>query len=395
MSRPLLEVADIFRSFGAQFVARGRTLLSWPQHKVMRAIERCRTAALGTHRDRCTKCGHDFGVSYNSCRNRHCPKCQTQARNQWVAARTRDLVPLTYFHVVFTVPHQLSELMLQNKRTLYELLFRAVASTLMEVAANPKHLGAEIGFLSVLHTWGQTLVHHPHIHCVVPAGGFAPGRTRWVRPRYPRFFLPKAVLSEVFRGKFTDGLKNLFRRKQLAFHGSLKWLQEPLSFARFLHTLHRHQWVVYAKKPFGGPEHVLHYLARYTHRVAISNHRLIAMEDGKVTFRWKDYAHGAKKRKMTLLAEEFIRRFLLHVLPKGFMRIRHYGWMANRCRRQRAALCRRLLGAELPPEPALQTHAAPARQCPFCGGTIEAVEIERPRELSRPRLSRRRDPDSS
>jgi hypothetical protein len=359
----------------------------------MRAIERCRTAALGRHRDRCVDCGKDFGFSFNSCRNRHCPKCQTQARNRWVAARTRELVPLTYFHVVFTVPHQLSELMLQNKRVLYNLLFRTVSATLLEVAANPKRLGAEIGFLCVLHTWGQTLIHHPHIHCVVPAGGFAPGRTQWVRPRRAGFFLPQDVLGEVFRGKFTDALKGLFRRKKLAFHGSLAWLAEPRCFAQFLRTLHRHKWVVHVKKPFGGPEHVLHYLARYTHRVAISNHRLIGMEDGKVTFRWKDYAHGGKKRKMTLAAEEFIRRFLIHVLPKGLMRIRHYGWMANRCRRQRAAQCRALLAVE-PPPPVTNSDAS-ARRCPSCGGAIEVVERIVPRYLSRRRPCRRREPDSS
>ena len=279
MNRPTLEVADIFRAWAGRFIERSRARVSWPQHKVIQAIERCRTSALGKHRDRCTSCGHDFGFSFNSCRNRHCPKCQTGARNRWIAARVRELVPLGYFHAVFTVPHQLSELMLQNKRVLYELLFRCVAATLLEVAANPRHLGAEIGFLCVLHTWGQTLIHHPHIHCVVPSGGFAPGRTRWVRPRCAGFFLPKQVLSEVFRGKFTDGLQCLFRSRKLAFHGSLKWLEEPRSFARFLQTLHRHDWVVYAKKPFGGPEHVLHYLARYTHRVAISNHRLLGMEN--------------------------------------------------------------------------------------------------------------------
>jgi len=335
-----------------------------------------------------------------TCRNRHCPKCQTGARNRWIAARTRDLVPLGYFHAVFTVPHQLSELMLQNKRVLYELLFRSVAATLLEVAANPKRLGAEIGFLCVLHTWGQTLIHHPHIHCVLPGGGFSPDRTRWVRPKCAGFFLPKQVLSEVLRGKFTDGLRDLFRRKKLAFHGSLQWLEEPRSFARFLHTLHRHDWVVDIRKPFGGPEHVLHYLARYTHRVAISNHRLLGMEDGKVTFRWKDYAHGGKQRKMTLAAEEFIRRFLLHVLPKGFVRIRHYGWMANRCRRERAAQCRALLGAEAT-LPVTETRTAPAptsaptRQCPFCGGVVEVVEMVIPRELSRHRQSRRRELNTS
>jgi hypothetical protein len=394
VNRPTLEVADIFRAWAGRFIERSRARISWPQHKVMRAIERCRTAALGRHHDRCTRCGEDLGFSFNSCRNRHCPKCQTQARDRWVQARTRELVPLTYFHVVFTVPHQLSELMLQNKRVLYNLLFQSVAATLLEVAANPKRLGAEIGFLCVLHTWGQTLVHHPHIHCVVPAGGFAPGRTQWVHPKCAGFFLPKFVLSEVFCGKFTDGLKSLFRTKKLAFHGSLQWLQEARAFAKFLHTLHRHKWVVDVRKPFGGPEHVLHYLARYTHRVAISNHRLIAMEDGKVTFRWKDYAHGGKKRKMTLAAEEFIRRFLLHVLPRGFVRIRHYGWMANCGRRQRAELCRTLLGAEpLPPEAATSDPAQ--RRCPICGGAVEVVEMFIPRELSRPRLSRRRELDTS
>jgi hypothetical protein len=394
VNRPTLEVADIVRTWAGRFIERSRARISWPQHKVMRAIERCRTAALGRHRDRCTQCGEDLGFSFNSCRNRHCPKCQTQARDRWVAARTRELVPLTYFHVVFTVPHQLSELMLQNKRLVYNLLFQSVAATLLEVAANPKRLGAEIGFLCVLHTCGQTLVHHPHIHCVVPAGGFAPGRARWARPKCAGFFLPKVVLSEVFRGKFTDGLKLLLRGKKLAFHGSLQWLQEPRAFANFLRTLHRHDWVVDVRKPFGGPEHVLHYLARYTHRVAISNHRLIAMEDGKVTFRWKDYAHGGKQRKMTLAAEEFIRRFLLHVLPKGFVRIRHYGWMANRGRRERAALCRALLGTEPVPSAAVTSSAA-QRRCPICGGPVEVVEMIIPRELSRPKNRRRREPDTS
>ncbi|HWR50524.1 MAG TPA: IS91 family transposase [Bryobacteraceae bacterium] len=394
MNRPTLEVADILRAWAGRFIECSRARLAWPQLKVMRAIERCRTAALGKHRDRCTRCGEDLGFSFNSCRNRHCPKCQTQARDRWIAARIRDLVPVGYFHVVFTVPHQLSALMLQNKRVLYDLLFRAAADTLLEVAANPKHLGAEIGFLAVLHTWGQTLTHHPHVHCVVPSGGLAPGRTHWVRPRSAGFFLPKQVLSEVFRAKFTDGLRLLFRRKKLGFHGSLQWLEEPRSFARFLRTLFRYDWVVYPKKPFGGPEHVLHYLARYTHRVAISNHRLLSLEDGKVTFRWKDYAHGGKHRAMTLTATEFIRRFLLHVLPKGFVRIRQYGWMANRRRRECAALCRSLLdqdGAQ-PQPPATEARQ---RRCPRCGGPVEVVEMIIPRSLSHWRSSRRRGLDTS
>lgn len=391
MSRPALEVADIFRAYGGRFVEHSRARLSWPQHKVMRAIERCRTAALGRHRDRCLDCGEDLGFSFNSCRNRHCPKCQTTARNRWVAARTRELVPSNYFHIVFTVPHQLSQLMLQNKRLLYNLLFRCASATLMEVAANPKWLGAEIGFLSILHTWGQTLTHHPHLHCVVPAGGFAPGRDAWVGPNSARFFAPKGVLSEVFRGKFYDGLHSLFRRKQLAFHGSLAWLAEPRAFAHFLRSIHRHAWIIDVRKPFGGPEHVLHYLARYTHRVAISNHRLIRMEDGKVTFRWKDYAHGGKKRKMALAAEEFIRRFLLHLLPRGLVRIRYYGWMANRFRQECAVKCRALLAAEEPPA----AKESPRRRCPRCGGAVETVEVVLPRWLRRRPLCRRREPDSS
>lgn len=391
MSRPALEVADIFRAYGGRFVKHSRARLSWPQHKVMRAIERCRTAALGRHRDRCLDCGEDLGFSFNSCRNRHCPKCQTAARNRWVAARTRELVPSNYFHIVFTVPHQLSQLMLQNKRLLYNLLFRCASATLMEVAANPKWLGAEIGFLSILHTWGQTLTHHPHLHCVVPAGGFAPGRDAWVGPNSARFFAPKGVLSEVFRGKFYDGLHSLFRRKQLAFHGSLAWLAEPRAFAHFLRSIHRHAWIIDVRKPFGGPEHVLHYLARYTHRVAISNHRLIRMEDGKVTFRWKDYAHGGKKRKMALAAEEFIRRFLLHLLPRGLVRIRYYGWMANRFRQECAVKCRALLAAEEPPA----AKESRRRRCPRCGGAVETVEVVLPRWLRRRPLCRRREPDSS
>jgi Putative transposase len=281
--------------------------------------------------------------------------------------------------------------MLQNKRVLYNLLFRCASATLLEIAANPKWLGAEIGFLSILHTWGQTLTHHPHLHCVVPAGGFVAGRDAWVRPKSAGFFAPKRVLSEVFRGKFYDSLKWLFRRRKLAFYGSLAGLAEPRAFAQFLRSIHRHAWIVDVRKPFGGPEHVLHYLARYTHRVAISNHRLIDMEGGEVTFRWKDYAHGGKKRKMTLDAEEFIRRFLLHLLPKSLVRIRYYGWMANRCRRECAAKCRALLAADEPPT----TRELPGRRCPRCGGAVETVEVIAPREWKTRPYCRRREPDSS
>ena len=379
MSRPTLEVADIFRIAGARFLDRNQSHVSWPQLKVMRAIERCRTAALGGHHDQCTRCDRDLGLSYNSCRNRHCPKCQTHVRNRWLAARTADLVPVPYFHVVFTVPHELSALMLQNKRTLYSLLFRASADALLEMAANPARLGAEIGFFGVLHTWGQTLEHHAHVHYVVPAGGFSPGRTSWVRGN-PKFFLPVEALSQVFRGKFVEALRTLFRRGKLVFAGALKLLDNARSFSRFLHLLHTRDWVVYAKKPFGGPEHVLHYLGRYTHRVAISNHRLLSFQDGRVSFRWRDYAHGNKKRKMTLSADEFIRRFLLHVLPRGFVRIRYFGWMANRHRTRLAALCRAWLDAQ-PPPPRLRDNGS-GRKCPWCGGPVITIEIFTPLRLS-------------
>jgi len=378
MSRPTLEVADVVRIAGAGFLDRYQSRVTWPQLKVMRAIERCRTAALGGHRDECSDCGLDLGFSYNSCRNRHCPKCQTHARNRWLAARTADLVPAPYFHVVFTVPRQLSALMLQNKSVLYALLFRTSADSMLEMAANPDRLGAEIGFFGVLHTWGQTLEHHPHVHYVVPAGGFDPDRKSWVRGN-PKFFLPVKALSETFRGKFVDALRSLFRLKKLVFAGALKALDSKRAFGDLLDSLHKRDWVVYAKKPFAGPEHVLHYLGRYTHRVAISNHRLLAFDGERVTFRWRDYAHGYKKRKMALLAEEFIRRFLMHVLPRGFVRIRHFGWMANRHRTELAALCRAYLGAE--PAPPRPPDKSSGRVCPHCGGQANTVEVFTPLRL--------------
>jgi hypothetical protein len=287
----------------------------------------------------------------------------------------QDLLPVPYFHLVFTLPHDLSGLVLQNKKVLYDLLFRTSAETLLEVAADPAHLGARIGFLSVLHTWGQNLMHHPHVHCVIPAGGVSSDQSRWVHPR-PGFFLPVRVLSRVFRGKFYAALKNLFRRQRLQFHGSLMSLAQPKMFAKFLRQLFRQDWVVYAKAPFGGPEHVLHYLARYTHRVAISNHRLLAFEDDKVTFRWKDYAHGNKKRKMTLSADEFLRRFLLHILPRGFTRIRHFGILANRSRPEFIPLCRQLLGDTLGPRSPTPVAITPAVNwaCPGCGGPMTVIE---------------------
>jgi hypothetical protein len=373
MKRPTLEVADIIRAAGNSFIDRNRHHLAWPQLKVLKAIRVCRTAALGGHLDRCSRCGHQ-AISYNSCRNRHCPKCQTSAREQWLAKRTQDLLPVPYFHLVFTLPHELSGLALQNKKALYGLLFRASAETLLEIAADPKHLGAELGFLSILHTWGQNLQHHPHIHCVIPAGGLAPDGSRWIRSP-PGFFLPVRVLSAVFRSKFVDGLKRLFRRGKLGFHGALRNLAQPKLFRAFLRQLFRQKWVVYAKQPFGGPEHVLQYLARYTHRVAISNHRLIAFEHGHLTFRWKDYAHGNKKRKMTVTADEFLRRFLLHVLPRGFVRIRSFGFLANRCSAAKIPLCRTLL-ENMPRirSPSPQPPTTAFWSCPQCGGHMMLIE---------------------
>jgi hypothetical protein len=313
---------------------------------VLNAIARCRTAALGGHRDQCPQCGHQ-AISYNSCRNRHCPKCQAAARDRWVAKRQAEVLPVGYFHVVFTLPHELSPLALQNKKEIYRLLLQASADTLLEVAANPDHLGATIGFLSILHTWGQNLLHHPHVHCVVPGGGISPDQTRWIHSR-PNFLVPVPVLKIVFRAKVRDGLKRLFHAGKLVFAGELTPLSERTSFLAFLEPLCRKEWVVYAKAPFRGPAHLLQYLARYTHRVAISNHRLIAFDGASVTFRWKDYAHGNKKRKMTISAYEFLRRFLLHTLPRGFVRIRFFGFMAGPRRSHNLQLARRFLanGAE-------------------------------------------------
>src|ERR1700731_2641372 len=285
MSRPPLEVADLIRTAGAAFIERNRQWLSWKHIKVLRAIARCRTAALGGHLDECTRCGHR-AISYNSCRNRHCPKCQTSARELWIAARRRELLPTRYVHVVFTLPREVAPLALQNKKVVYDLLFRASAETLLEVARDPRPLGAEIGFFSVLHTWSQKLQLHPHVHCVVPAGGLDADRARWIKPRYA-FFLPVKVLSRVFRGKFVAALRCAFRDGQLSFYGDLRPLAQPKTFAAWLRPLFRKDWVVYAKPPFGGPEYVLGYLGRYTHRVAISNHRLLCFTDQKVTFRWR------------------------------------------------------------------------------------------------------------
>jgi hypothetical protein len=377
MSRPPLEVADLIRTAGTAFFERNRHWLSWKHVKVLLAIRRCRTAALGGHIDQCTRCGHRATISYNSCRNRHCPKCQTAARERWIATRRRELLPTRYVHVVFTLPSQLASLALQNKKVIYGLLLHASAETLLEVARNPRHLGAEIGFFSVLHTWSQKLCLHPHVHCVIPAGGLSLDHTHWVHSQN-RFFLPLQVLSRVFRGKFVAGLKQAFQDGQLNFHGNLAPLAQPQTFAAWLRPLFRNDWVVYSKPPFGGPEYVLQYLGRYTHRVAISNHRLISFADGKVTFRWRDSAHHNEQKLLTVSLDEFLHRFLLHLLPKGFIRIRNFGFLANRRRATVLPLCFQLLGTAREPKAEPEVSSASDSQdlwrCPKCGGPMVVVE---------------------
>ena len=345
MERPKLEVADVFRRYGAAYRQQHAGSLSRGQRRVMSAIELCRTAALGGHLEQCDCCGHQR-PAYHSCRNRHCPKCQSLARAQWLEDRQAELLPVEYFHVVFTVPEEIAALAYQNKEVVYGILFRATAETLRTLAADPQHLGAEIGFFAVLHSWGQNLLHHPHLHCVVPGGGLAPDGKRWIACR-PGFFLPVNVLSCLFRRLFLDYLQAAFEQGQRHFFSSLERLRDPHAFAHYLAPLRQIDWVVHAKPPFGGPEQVLNSLGRYTHRVAISNNRLLDIEDGKITFRWKDYRHNDRPRVMTLEADEFIRRFLLHVLPDGFQRIRHYGFLAHRYRKAKLALCRQLLGVAL------------------------------------------------
>ena len=385
MIRPTLEVADILRVQGERFLDRYRSSFDFQQLKAFRAIQRCRTAALGGHRDACPRCGYQ-AISYNSCRNRHCPKCQAQARERWITARERELLDTSYFHVVFTVPHELNVLALQNPRLFYDLLFTTTAQTLLEIASDPKHLGAQIGVIAILHTWGQNLLLHPHIHCVIPAGGLSPDHRRWVRPGYA-FFLPVKVLSRVFRGKFLAALKRLHRGKKLQCAGPAATLADPRQFAKLLRRLHRHDWVVYAKPAFGGPMQVLRYLGRYTHRVAISNHRLLAFDQQRVTFRWKDYARGGKQGQMTLTATEFLRRFFLHVLPKGFVRIRHFGFLANRFRASRLALSRQLLASPSVTEERVGPHdvrsaTACLWHCPRCGASMIVVQRFTAEELS-------------
>ena len=373
MSRPTVEVADILRAQGNRFLDRHEKNFSFQQLKAYRAIQRCRTAALGGHIDACPRCGYQAAISYNSCRNRHCPKCQAQLRQRWLAARERELLATSYFHVVFTVPHELNVLALENPRLFYDLLFSASAQTVLEVAADPKHLGAGIGLISILHTWGQNLLLHPHVHCAIPAGGLSPDHQRWVHPRHP-FFLPVKVLGRVFRGKFCAGLKRLYRSHRLHCAGPASALGVPKQFNQLLRRLHSDDWVVYAKSAFGGPTQVLRYLGRYTHRIAISNHRLLAFDGERVIFQWKDYAHGGKQRKMPLLGTEFLRRFFLNVLPRGFVRIRHFGFLANRFRGALLPLCRELLAMLPESTPATTARGSCVWHCPRCGAEMIVVQ---------------------
>jgi hypothetical protein len=379
-----LELADIFRLHGPAYLARFGDSLSAQQKRALRDIALCRTAALGGHVDQCDECGHRT-ISYCSCRNRHCPKCQSGGSAAWLEQRATELLPVEYFHVVFTLPQSLAPLALQNQRVVYRILFRAASETLLQIGADPKHLGARIGFLAVLHTWGQNLHHHPHLHCVIPGGGISADDSRWISCRR-QFLFPVKVLSRLFRAKFVHFLKRAFHQAELRFHGKVQPLAQPRNFLSRLNEIMRSEWVVYAKPPFGGPQQVLKYLARYTHRVAISNRRLVALQNGSVTFRWRDYAHGNQPAMMTLQATEFIRRFLLHVLPKGLVRIRHFGFLANRCRRQKISLCRRLLNGALPIKPqgsnptddsrAAEQESKPIDRCPVCRvGRLRPVEI--------------------
>jgi len=374
VNRPKLEVADVFRRYGAAYRENHDASMSIAQRRVMSSIEVCRTAALGGHLERCDECGHERNC-FNSCRDRHCPKCQSLARAQWIQDRQSELLEVPYFHVVFTVPEEIAGIISQNKKVVYSILFRTTAETLTTIAADPKHLGAEIGFFAVLHSWGQNLLFHPHLHCVVPGGGLSPDGQRWISCA-PNFFLPVRVLSRLFRRLFLESLQKAFDAGKLQFAGHLEPLRDRLTFVRHLAALKEQEWVVYAKPPFAGPQQVLDYVGRYTHRVAISNNRLLDIENDQVHFQWKDYRVGTDVKTMTLSADEFIRRFLLHVLPSGFQRIRYYGFLGNRYRQAKLAQCRRLLG--MPGQP----HVAPSekdyrdhyedltgnslRECPQC-----------------------------
>jgi len=374
--RPSLEVADIFRAAGPAYRTTHAGHLSLHQLKIMSAVEHCRTAALGGHVEACTDCGH-WRVAYNSCRNRHCPKCQGAAARTWLAEREADLLPVGYFHVVFTLPAEVAAIALQNKAIIYDLLFRAASETMQIIAGDPRHLGARIGITAVLHTWGSALTHHPHIHMIVPGGGLSPGGERWISAR-PAFLLPVRVLGALFRRLFLTRILALYDGGQLSFFGSMAHLAERRAFLRHLSPVRKKRWVVYAKPPFAGPEAVLAYLSRYTHRVAISNSRLIRFDNDGVTFRYKDYRRGGADRQqvMTLTADEFIRRFLLHNLPRGFHRIRHYGLLASGTRKDNLARIRQLLAVAPPAVDDAVTDSPDLRPlCPCCGGSMVIIEI--------------------
>jgi hypothetical protein len=387
--RASLEVADIFRAAGPTYRAAYAGHLSLHQLKVMSAIETCRTAALGGHVEACEDCGHRR-IAYNSCRNRHCPKCQAAAARTWLAEREADLLPVGYFHVVFTLPAELTDIAWQNKAVVYDLLFRAASQTMMTIAADRKHLGARIGITAVLHTWGSAMTHHPHVHMIVPGGGISLDGQRWISSR-PAFLLPVRVLGALFRRLFLTRLIELHGARRLAFFGSQAGLADRRLFLRHLAPLRKKRWVVYAKPPFAGPEAVLTYLSRYTHRVAISNRRLVAFDETGVTFRYKDYRRDGPERQrvMTLAAHEFIRRFLLHVLPRGFHRIRHYGLLASSARKASIPRAHELLGQVPPPEPCKETDPADRfSPCPCCGGRMTIIETferwQQPRAPPRP-----------
>ena len=374
--RASLEVADIFRAAGPTYRAAHAGHLSLHQLKVMSAIEHCRTAALGGHVEACEDCGHRR-VAYNSCRNRHCPKCQGATARAWLAEREADLLPVGYFHVVFTLPTEIADIAFHNKAVIYDLLFEAASQTMLTIAADPKHLGARIGITAVLHTWGSALTHHPHVHMIVPGGGIARDRSRWIASR-PAFFLPVRVLGELFRRRFLARLLALHDTGKLAFFGTMARLAERRTFLDHLTPVRKKRWVVYAKPPFAGPEAVLAYLSRYTHRVAISNRRLISFDKAGVTFHYKDYRRNGADRQqvMTLATDEFIRRFLLHVLPRGFHRIRHYGLLASSARKTSLALARKLLAVAPQPDDDTSTEPLDARPpCPCCGGHMIIIEM--------------------
>jgi hypothetical protein len=381
LAKPKLEIADIFRTHGSAWRQANKGHVSLSQLKVMSSIEACRTEALGGHVSACTKCDHQH-IAYNSCKNRHCPKCQGPAARDWMAARAEDLLPVEYFHVVFTLPAEIARIAYWNKKAIYGLLFKASAQTVSTIAADPKRLGARVGMTSVLHTWGSALTHHPHIHMIVPGGGLSKGGSRWVACR-PGFFLHVRVLSRLFRRLFIEGLLALHRAGELTFFSDLVGLSNPQAFAAYLAPLRKIEWVVYAKPPFGGPEQVLAYLSRYTHRVAISNSRLISADANTVTFKWKDYRVKSDDRRsvMRIATGEFIRRFLIHVLPDRFHRIRHYGMLASSGRKANIAKVRALLGAQPPKQEDTSTaEVVPLtlrEPCPDCGGAMRIIETFR------------------